>query len=121
MTIPDVSRTRWRKSSYSGTNGNCFAVAAWRKSSYSSDNGNCVEVAAWRKASYSGQNGNCVEVAGWRKSSFSSQNGACVEAAADGTLVAIRDNKDPNGPHLEFGPEAWRAFAVRLKATAAQA
>jgi hypothetical protein len=114
MMIPDVSRTLWRKSSYSGSNGNCVEVAAWRKSSYSGSNGNCVEVAAWREASYSAQNGDCIEVAGWRKSSYSSQNGACVEAA-DGAMIAVRDNKDPNGPSLEFDPEAWRTFAARLK------
>ena len=34
----------------------------WRKSSFSGDNGNCVEV-AWRKSSFSGDNGDCVEVA----------------------------------------------------------
>ena len=40
--------------------------AAWRKSSYSGQNGDCVEVAvlpAWHSSSHSGQNGNCVEVA----------------------------------------------------------
>lgn len=36
---------------------------AWRKSSYSGDNGNCVEI-GWRKSSHSGDNGDCVEV-GW--------------------------------------------------------
>jgi hypothetical protein len=38
----------------------------WRKSSYSGYNGNCVEMAcemAWKKSSYSGAN-NCVEVGG---------------------------------------------------------
>lgn len=39
---------------------------SWRKSSYSGENGqsNCVEV-AWRKSSYSGTDGqgDCVEVA----------------------------------------------------------
>jgi hypothetical protein len=85
MMIPDVSRTRWRKSSDGADNGNCIELAAWRKSSYSSE------------------------------------NGACVEAAADGAVVAVRDNKDPNGPHLEFGPEVWRTFAARMKATATQA
>lgn len=36
----------------------------WRKSSYSGDQGNCVEVAVWAKSSYSGdQGGDCVEVA----------------------------------------------------------
>lgn len=34
---------------------------AWRKSSFSGDNGDCVEV-RWRKSSYSGDNGACVEV-----------------------------------------------------------
>lgn len=111
----------WRKSSYSSQNGNCVEVAAWRKSSHSSDNGNCVEVGTWRKASYSAQNGACVEVVGWHMTTYSGSNSNCVEAAADGALVAVRDNKDPNGPHLEFAPEAWHAFATRLKATTAQA
>lgn len=39
----------------------------WRKSSYSGVNGNCVEVshipAGFRKSSYSGAGENCVEVA----------------------------------------------------------
>jgi hypothetical protein len=34
---------------------------AWRKSSFSGDNGDCVEV-RWRKSSFSGTNGACVEV-----------------------------------------------------------
>ncbi len=45
--MADLSRARWRTSSYSGTNGACVEVAAaWRTPSYSSTNGNCVEVAA---------------------------------------------------------------------------
>jgi hypothetical protein len=28
MTIPDSSRARWRRSSYSGTNGNCVETTA---------------------------------------------------------------------------------------------
>lgn len=39
--------TGWRKSSYSGTQGQCVEVGlAWRKSSYSGSTGQCVEVAA---------------------------------------------------------------------------
>jgi hypothetical protein len=36
----------WRKSTRSGTSGNCVEVgdAAWRKSSRSANTGNCVEV-----------------------------------------------------------------------------
>ena len=47
MTEIDLSRAEWRKSSYSGQDGNCVEVARaeWRKSSYSSQSGNCVEVA----------------------------------------------------------------------------
>jgi hypothetical protein len=43
MTNPISSRAHWRKSSYSGNNGNCVEVTDWRKSSFSSQNGNCVE------------------------------------------------------------------------------
>ncbi|GLZ40120.1 DUF397 domain-containing protein [Actinokineospora sp. NBRC 105648] len=39
-----VIRTGWRKSSFSGNNGDCVEVT-WRKSSFSGDNGACVEVA----------------------------------------------------------------------------
>ena len=35
----------------------------WRKSSYSGGNGECVEI-GWRKSSYSGGSGECVEI-GW--------------------------------------------------------
>lgn len=39
--------TGWRKSSLSGSSGNCVEVAAgWRKSTYSDANGSCIEVAA---------------------------------------------------------------------------
>jgi hypothetical protein len=34
----------------------------------------------------------------WRKSTRSGQNGACVELA--GTLDAVRDSKNPDGPVL---------------------
>lgn len=48
----------------------------------------------------------------WRKSTRSGTNGGnCVEVADNlSGVVAVRDSKDPTGPVLSFGPEAWRAF-----------
>lgn len=36
----------------------------WRKSSYSGQNGDCVELAEYRISTFSGQGGSCVAVAG---------------------------------------------------------
>jgi hypothetical protein len=52
----------------------------------------------WRKSSYSGGQGNCVEVAPLR----------------DG--VAVRDSKNPSGPVLRFGADAWQVFVASVKA-----
>lgn len=58
-----------------------------------------LSAAQWRKASQSGhEGGNCVEVAGLAR------------------VIAVRDSKDPDGPKLNFGDAAWRAFASRVKA-----
>ena len=49
----------------------------------------------------------------WRRSSYSgSTGGQCVEVAVAGQdrAVAVRDSKDPAGPVLSFGPDAWRSF-----------
>ena len=64
--------------------------------------------------------------AAWRKSSFSSGNGgACVEVAivpgatgGGGSLVALRDSKDPAGPALVLTPGEWRAFLSGLRVPA---
>lgn len=55
--------------------------------------------------------------ASWRASSYSSANGQCVEVA-DGFpgVLPVRDSKDPAGPHLHFGANAWVAFVCMLKA-----
>ncbi len=53
----------------------------------------------------------------WRKSSYSGQSGNCVEVARNlPALVAIRDSKSPDGPHLLVSPETWRAFLAGLRA-----
>ncbi|MGH3621250.1 MAG: DUF397 domain-containing protein [Sciscionella sp.] len=73
-----------------------FAQAEWRKSSYSNGYQNCVEVAfAWHKSSYSDGYNNCVEV-------------ALTERA-----TALRDSKNPTGPVLTVGADAWRALVFR--------
>lgn len=57
-----------------------------------------------------------ISVAEWQKSSKSdSSGGACVEVADLAAGVVVRDSKDPDGPKLVFGPDAWRAFASQVK------
>ncbi|WP_084693359.1 DUF397 domain-containing protein [Actinomadura atramentaria] len=92
-----------------------MTMSAWRKSTYSGTNGNCLEVATWRRSSHSGNGGNCVEVAAWRKSSHSSRNGDCVEAATVGALHLARDSKNPAGPVLAFDRSTWAAFLDNVK------
>ncbi|WP_406097283.1 DUF397 domain-containing protein [Streptomyces sp. NBC_01013] len=86
------------------------------------ENGPDLKSAQWRKSSYSGSSGGeCVEctVAGgaaWRKSSYSgSTGGDCVEVA-DGCAasVPVRDSKNPSGPVLVVGTDAWRGFVAGL-------
>ena len=80
--------------------------------------------ACWRKSSYSGGDGGeaCVEVAHdfpgaarWRKSTYSGGDGGeeCLEVA-DGVpgIVPVRDSKNPAGPALFIGAEAWSAFVA---------
>jgi hypothetical protein len=89
----------------------------WRKSSYSGNNGECVEIGVVELS----------PVGGWRKSSRSGNNGACVEIRVadrgqgpDGPvrLLAVRDSKDPDGPRLHFTPRAWADFAHRIRSGA---
>ncbi|MBT2900608.1 DUF397 domain-containing protein [Streptomyces sp. McG3] len=87
-TVPDLTNAEWRKSSYSGNTG-----------------GDCVECtvtggAAWRTSSYSGSTG-----------------GECVEVAANPTCgsVPVRDSKNPTGPAIVLGANAWQAFVDGLR------
>jgi hypothetical protein len=89
----DLSRVRWRTSSYSGDNG-----------------GTCVEVGVWRKASYSGGNGGtCVEVTATRDAAVAPHK------ADQDMLYLMRDSKDPGGPRLAFTAAEWDAFIRGVK------
>ncbi|TDC61953.1 DUF397 domain-containing protein [Actinomadura sp. GC306] len=115
--MTDLSQVRWRKTSASANNGSCVEVGAWRTSSYSIGNGGeCVEVGAWQASSHSTDEGNCVEVSeAWRTSSHSANSGSCVEVAPGQVSVLARDSKDPDGPVLGFGADAWGAFLDTVK------
>ncbi|GAA3817340.1 DUF397 domain-containing protein [Streptomyces phyllanthi] len=87
--------------------------ARWRKSSYSSDQGGeCVECAplgplAWRKSSYSSdQGGNCIEIA------------ETPRTLTSAPTIAVRDSKNPAGPHLTLGPAAFTTFVTWAAADA---
>ena len=58
----------------------------------------------------------------WHKSSYSGTDGGnCVEAATAAGAVLVRDSKDPGGPRLAFGQQAWEAFAAAVRAGARSA
>jgi hypothetical protein len=52
----------------------------------------------------------------WRKTSYSAGQGNCVEVAPLRDGVAVRDSKNPSGPVLRFGTDAWQAFVSNIKA-----
>lgn len=86
MSALDLSRAVWRRSSYSGANGNCVEAAV-------------LGSATWHKSTYSGTNGAYVEVA----------------RHVPG-VVAVRDSKDPGGPALAFRPHDWHLFTAWVRA-----
>ena len=52
----------------------------------------------------------------WRTSSYSgSGGGQCTQVGTVPGAVLVRDSKDPDGRRLAFSPQAWRAFAARVK------
>ena len=53
----------------------------------------------------------------WRKSSHSGGNGGeCIEVGQVPGIIAVRDTKDSGrGPVLGFTPQAWAAFAEKIK------
>ena len=57
----------------------------------------------------------------WFKSSYSSNGGDCIEVAANlvatRSIIPVRDSKDPQGPALVFGADAFTAFVQAVKAS----
>ncbi|MFI9112482.1 DUF397 domain-containing protein [Streptomyces venezuelae] len=78
-----------------------------------------MDLVQWRKSSYSGPNGGeCIECApldsaAWLKSSHSgSSGGECVEVADLVPHIAVRDSKNPHGPHFRATPAAFAVFVA---------
>lgn len=54
----------------------------------------------------------------WHKSSRSGSTvdqSECVEVAKLSRNIAVRDSKNPTGPHLTFAAPHWHAFTRRIK------
>jgi hypothetical protein len=49
-------------------------------------------------------------VSTWRKSTLSGADANCVEIARAPEAAAIRDSKNPDGPHLVLSLTAFRAL-----------
>ncbi|MEU4106360.1 DUF397 domain-containing protein [Streptomyces tanashiensis] len=55
----------------------------------------------------------------WRKSSYSNEDGGeCLEVADHLPHVPVRDSKNPTGPTLVFGAEAWAVFVDGVRCPA---
>ncbi|MCJ1680773.1 DUF397 domain-containing protein [Streptomyces sp. APSN-46.1] len=51
----------------------------------------------------------------WRVSSYSGGQGECVEVADNiPGVVPVRDSKQPAGPVVGFGAQAWQRFVSQL-------
>lgn len=52
----------------------------------------------------------------WRKSSYSGGNGGnCVEVGVAGSVIGLRDSKDPDGGVLVVSERAWNGFVSALR------
>jgi Domain of unknown function (DUF397) len=81
----------------------------WRKASYTSSNGNCVEVGVWTKSSHSSTASSCVEVTATQETE------TAPHKSAEDVLYMVRDSKDPDGPKLAFTTAEWDAFTAGVK------
>ncbi|CNE84613.1 Domain of uncharacterised function (DUF397) [Mycobacterium tuberculosis] len=86
-----------------------------RKGIGSTNEGHHAQAVAWLRSGPNTDQGYCVDVRAWQKSSHSADEGECVEVAASQMGVLARDSKDPDGPVLGFGADAWAAFLDTVK------
>jgi hypothetical protein len=52
-------------------------------------------------------------MAGWTRSSFCGET-SCVEVSLVGDIVAMRDGKNPDQPHLTFTRAEWDFFRAEI-------
>ena len=51
----------------------------------------------------------------WYKSSYSNPSGNCVGAQRRPSSMGVREEKDPEGPELEFDRGTWETFIRQVK------
>ena len=51
----------------------------------------------------------------WRTSSHSTGGNECVEVAQTQASCLVRDSKQPDGPRLIVGRQAWTVFTSHLR------
>ncbi|MET7294840.1 DUF397 domain-containing protein [Streptomyces griseoloalbus] len=57
-----------------------------------------------------------TDTAIWRKSSYSGGQGDCLELAHNvPALAPVRDSKNPAGPVISFGRDAWGVFVAHVR------
>ena len=54
----------------------------------------------------------------WRKSTYSGQYGECVEFAVEGSVIYLRDSKNPRGTVFRFSRAEWRRFIRSVRESA---
>ncbi|MET9292374.1 DUF397 domain-containing protein [Streptomyces sp. NPDC003077] len=113
-----TTKPPWRKSSYSGSEGdNCVEVAIHANAVHIRDSKNAdMNQLTFPNAAWT----NFIEHAtgAWRKSSYSGGGGDnCVEVAVTRAYVRVRDSKDEQIDQLTLSHIAWAEFTRHIVTT----